>query len=61
MKIIDKAQAKKAKAHENSSIPKNSFSDLDKFPASHFVSVAQTCGIKVGGGLINLKLSLLTQ
>jgi hypothetical protein len=39
----------KAKAHVNPGIPKNPFTVLDNFPASHFVGVAQACGIKLGG------------
>jgi hypothetical protein len=49
VKVMDKTQAKRAKAYMSSGIPKNPFTIPDNFPASHFVSVAQTCGIKMGG------------
>jgi hypothetical protein len=48
VKVMDKTQAKRAKAYMSSGIPKNPFTIPDNFPASHFVSVAQTCGIKMG-------------
>jgi hypothetical protein len=46
--IMEKVQSKEAKAYLDTCITKNPFTILDNFPASHFVNVAQSCGIKLG-------------
>jgi hypothetical protein len=46
-RIMDKAQARKIKSNE-SGMNTNHFSIFNNFLSSHFVNVAQSCGIQIG-------------
>jgi hypothetical protein len=46
-KIIDKAQARKSKTNDLGKAS-NPFSVFNNFQPSHFVNVAQTCGMEMG-------------
>jgi hypothetical protein len=53
-KVIDKAQARKAKTNDLDK-SSNPFSVFNNYQPAHFVSVAQSCGIEMG----NVKTSAL--